>query len=124
MCVWWNDEKSSKIEVVEKDGQFIGTIVYVIPEKYENGEEPKDSNNPDENLQSRSLIGVEILRGLTFDESGKQWEDGSIYDPVSGKTYDCFAWFEKSDDTLFLKGYIGGVKWLGRSTTWTRTALN
>lgn len=122
--VWWNDEKSSKIEVSEKDGQFSGTIVFVVPEKYENGEAPKDSNNPDENLQSRSLIGVKILSGLSYDSSKKQWEGGQIYDPVSGKTYDCYAWFEKADDKLFLKGYIGGVKWLGRSTEWTRTVLN
>ena len=32
--IWWNEEKTSKIEIEKKDGKFIGTIVYMIPEKY------------------------------------------------------------------------------------------
>jgi hypothetical protein len=52
--VWWNDEKTTKIEVEKKDGKYIGTIVYMIPEKYENGQPPKDDENPDEALRNRS----------------------------------------------------------------------
>ncbi len=119
--IWWNDEKTSKIEVKEENGKFIGTVIYINPEKYVNGEPEKDNMNPDVNLRSRSRLGLQILSGLKFDASDKEWQGGRIYDPKNGKTYDCFAWFEKDANTLNIKGYIAGMKWLGRATTWTRT---
>ena len=30
--IWWNEEKTTKISVELKDGKYIGTIVYMIPE--------------------------------------------------------------------------------------------
>ena len=122
--VWWNDEKTSKIEVVEENGVFSGTIVYMIPEKYENGLPPLDDENPDPALRTRPVVGLKILSGLKYNAKDKEWEKGRIYDPKSGKTYDCYGWFEDDTDKLFLKGYVVGIKWLGRSTEWTRTSLN
>jgi uncharacterized protein (DUF2147 family) len=118
--IWWNDEKTTKIKVEKKEGKHIGTIVYMIPEKYENGETPKDDNNPDKKLQSRSLIGLQILSGLEYDASKKEWKSGTIYDPKSGNTYDCYAWME-SNDLLKLKGFVAGIRMLGRSSEWYRT---
>jgi uncharacterized protein (DUF2147 family) len=37
-----------------------------------------------------------------------------------GKTYDCYMWFEDDPDILFIKGYVLGMKFLGRQTIWTR----
>jgi uncharacterized protein (DUF2147 family) len=122
--IWWNDEKTSKIEVVEENGEFSGTIVYMVPEKYKNGQPPKDEKNPDPALRSRSVLGLQILNGLKFNVKDKEWQDGHIYDPKSGKTYDCFGWFENDTDNLFLKGYVVGIKWLGKSTEWTRASVN
>lgn len=120
--VWWNEEKTSKIKIEKKDGKYIGTIVYMIPEKYENGHPPKDDNNPDAALRDRSVVGLQILKGFEYDSGDEEWQDGKIYDPKSGKTYDCYAWLE-SDDLLKLKGYVAGIRWLGRSSEWYRTTL-
>jgi len=120
--IWWNDEKTTKIKVEKRDGKYIGTIVYMIPEKYENGQPPKDDNNPDESLQSRSLIGLQILQNFEYDGNKKEWKNGKIYDPKSGNTYDCYGWLE-SDDLLKLKGFVAGIRWLGRSSEWYRTSL-
>lgn len=119
--IWWNNEKTSKIEVKEVKGEFAGTVIYIIPEKYINGEPEKDNMNPDEKLRTRSRLGIQILSGLKYNSADKQWISGRIYDPKNGKTYDCYAWFENDNNTLNIKGYIAGIKWLGRSTTWTRT---
>ena len=119
--IWWNDEKTSKIEVKEENGKFIGTVIYINPEKYVNGEPEKDNLNPDVKLRSRSRLGLQILSGLKFNASDKEWQGGRIYDPKNGKTYDCFAWFDEDANHLSLKGYVAGIKWLGRSTIWTRT---
>lgn len=120
--IWWNQEKTSKIEVEKKDGKYIGTIVYMIPEKLENGKSPKDKENPDEALKDRPLVGLQILDGFTFDADDKEWVDGTIYDPKSGKTYDCYAWLE-NDDLLNLKGFVAGIRWMGKSSEWYRTKL-
>lgn len=120
--IWWNDEKTTKIQVEKKDGKYIGTIVYMIPEKYENGQPPKDDKNPNAALQSRSLVGLQILQGFVYDAKKKEWKDGKIYDPKSGNTYDCYGWME-SNNLLKLKGFVAGVRLLGRSSEWTRTTL-
>lgn len=120
--IYWNFVKTSKIEVKEENGKFIGTVIYINPDKYVNGEPEKDTKNPDVKLRSRSRLGLQILSGLKYNEGDKEWQGGSIYDPDNGKTYDCFAWFEKDTNVLSIKGYVAGIKWLGRSTTWERVA--
>jgi len=118
--IWWNAEKTSNIEVKEENGKFVGTVIFIIPEKYVNGQPQKDDQNPDVKLRTRSRLNMQILSGLKYNSADKEWQGGRIYDPNSGKTYDCFAWFDKDANTLNLKGYIGGVKWLGKATSWTR----
>ena len=120
--VWWNDEKTSKIEITKEGEKYFGTIVYMIPEKYENGEPPKDDDNPDPALRDRSVLGLQILKDFVYEADDKEWGDGTIYDPKTGKTYDCYGWME-SDDELKLKGYVVGIKWLGKKTAWSRTTL-
>ncbi len=120
--VWWNEEKTTKIEVEKKDGKYIGTIVYMIPEKYENGEPPKDDENPDPALRDRSIVGLQILNDFVYNSGKEEWKDGSIYDPKSGKTYDCYGWLE-SDNLLKLKGFVAGIRWMGKSSEWYRTTL-
>jgi len=120
--IWWNDIKTSKIKVEKKDGKYIGTIVYIIPEKYVNGEPEKDTQNPDVKLKSRSRLNLQILSDLVYNAGDKEWTGGKIYDPKSGKTYDCYAWLE-GKETLQLKGFVAGIRMLGRKSTWTRTTL-
>jgi uncharacterized protein (DUF2147 family) len=120
--IWWNDIKTSKIKVEKKDGKYIGTIVYILPEKYVNGEPEKDDQNPDVNLRSRSRLNLQILSGLVYNPEDKEWAKGSIYDPKNGKTYDCYVWLE-GKDILQLKGYVAGIRMLGRKSAWTRTTL-
>ena len=120
--IWWNDEKTSKIEVKKVDGKYIGTIVYMIPEKYKNGKPPVDDKNPDVKLQSRSVLGLQILSGFIYDAKAKEWKNGRIYDFKSGKTYDCYAWLE-TNELLKLKGFVAGIRMLGRSSEWYKTTL-
>ncbi len=78
-----------------------------------------DEYNPNEAKQSVPLLELVILKGLEYNATEKQWQNGTIYDPENGKTYECFC--ELNDDgSLYFKGYVLGITWLGRSTTWTR----
>ena len=86
-------------------------------EPNENGKPKVDKNNPDDDLKSRPLVGMELLSDFEFDDD--EWEDGEIYDPESGKTYSCEMTLD--GNTLNVRGYIG-VSWVGRTTEWTRSS--
>ena len=77
----------------------------------------KDTNNPDAKLKNRDLIGLVILHDFKF--TGSSWEDGKIYDPKSGKTYDCILKSKENNKILEIRGYIGSPMF-GRTATWTR----
>jgi uncharacterized protein (DUF2147 family) len=65
-----------------------------------------DNHNPDRALRSRSLIGVEIVRGVRETAPGV-WGDGELYNPDDGRTYTGTITLRGS--TLELRGCALGV---------------
>lgn len=118
---WYNGEKTSTIDVTKgSDGKYSGAISW-LETPNENGKAKIDDQNPDAKLAKKPLLGLVILKNFKYDSSKKQYVDGRIYDPENGKTYDCYAWFEDGNySKLYIKGYVAGIKALGRKTTWTK----
>lgn len=117
---WWNAEKDGQVEVYKVGSEYRGRIVYVKENFNSDGSSPKrDILNPNEKLRSRVLMGMIILTGLKFDSDDKEWTEGTIYDTKSGNTYSCYAKLN-ADGTLYFKGYLMEMRFIGRSTTWTR----
>ena len=117
--VWYNGEKTSKIEIYEtKGGDFAGKIIWLKEPNNEAGKAKTDSKNPDEKLQNRPLLNLVILTGLSNDGKTK-YKSGKIYDPKSGKTYSAKAEL-LNNNTLALRGFIG-ISLAGRTDTWIRT---
>jgi len=114
---WYTANKETIIEIYKDVNQYSGKIVW-LKEPYENGKPKVDDKNPDIRLQNRPVMGLKLLWGFSYDRNNSQWNGGNIYDPKSGKTYDCYMWMEGND--LKIKGYVLGIKWMGRKTTWTR----
>lgn len=114
--VWLTDGGKSKVEIYKKGDEYFGKIIW-LREPNENGKPKVDKNNPDDDLKSRPLVGMELLSDFEFDDD--EWEDGEIYDPESGKTYSCEMTLD--GNTLNVRGYIG-VSWVGRTTKWTRSS--
>lgn len=115
--IWWNAEKTAKIQVYEENGKYFGKIVHLETPKDESGKPKTDIKNPNEKLRSRPRKGLVILQDLKYDSDG-EYEDGEIYDPESGKTYSANAELV-GKDKLDLRGYIG-FSLIGRTSTWTR----
>jgi len=114
--VWLTDTEKSQIRVFKAtNGKYYGKIAWLKEDK-----EEKDSNNPDLSMRDKPLMGMTILKGFSFNKNKGYWDDGSIYDPKNGKTYDCFMWFEEDRQKLEIKGYVLGMKFIGRTTTWKR----
>lgn len=63
------------------------------------------------------LLGIYILRDLKFNDNNNRW-DGTIYDPKSKKTYDCYVKLE-DDGTMKVRGYKG-ISLFGKSQYWNK----
>ncbi len=114
--VWLTYEEKSQIRIFKAtNGKYYGKIEWLREDKDE-----KDSNNPDVSLRDKPLMGMAILKGFSYNDAKGQWDGGTIYDPKNGKTYDCYMWFEGDRQKLEIKGYVLGMKFIGRTTTWKR----
>ncbi|MTI31608.1 DUF2147 domain-containing protein, partial [Xanthovirga aplysinae] len=83
----------------------------------ENGSPKLDSNNPDNNLVHKPILGLNLLTNFEF-KGKNEWEGGNIYDPNNGKTYSCVMKLKNNGD-LQVRGYVG-FSLLGRTVIWTR----
>ncbi len=113
---WETDAKDAKMEVFKNGNFYYGKLIWGNKVVEADGKTSKmDSKNPDEKLRTRNIIGIVNLSRLKY-ENGT-YVDGTIYDPPSGKTYDCKAWIENGK--LQLRGFIG-FSLIGRTATWHR----
>ena len=111
---WVNPSGEAQILIFKKGDKFFGKIVWLkFPE--EDGKPKVDKNNPDVTLRTRPTLGLEILKNFTF--GGDSYEDGTIYDPKSGKTYSCKMTLD--GDKLRIRGFVG-ISIIGRTEVWTK----
>ena len=114
---WVNEEGKAEFEIYACGDKLCGKIVS-LKEPLKDGKPKVDENNPDRKLQSRPLQGLVFLKGFEYD-GDNTWDEGTIYDPESGKTYSCYMKMH-GKDKMEVKGYIG-ISLIGRSQNWTRT---
>ena len=71
-------------------------------------------------LKDAPYMGLEIISGFVQDpKKPKEYINGKILDPLSGKVYSGKAKLSENGRRLTMRGYVG-VSALGRSTTWIR----
>ena len=118
---WYTEEGTSTVDIYKgSDGKFHGKISW-LEEPNEDGKPKVDKENPNAKLKKRPIMGLPLVKGFKYSSKKKQWVEGRIYDPDNGKTYDCYAWFENGNyNKLYLKGYVAGIRALGRKTQWKR----
>lgn len=119
---WISAAGNSVIEMhVEEDvvtGRIVGMNdpVFLAEEgRGTPGQVRTDLENPAPALRTRPLAGLVILENLQRD--GRRWDNGSVYDPESGKSYSVRAEVDR-DGLLLLRGYIGSPLF-GRTTKWS-----
>jgi len=112
--LWYNAEKSAKIQIYKDAGKYFGKIVW-LKEPLRDGKPKLDINNENETLRTQPVLGLKLLKNFEFDDD--EWENGTIYDPKNGKTYSCLI--TKEDNVLNVTGYIG-FSFIGRTTNWTK----
>ncbi len=108
---WLNEKQDARFLIYKSDNKYFGKIVWGT------GSETKDVKNPNSKLRNRDLIGLTILEDFEFIKENL-WEDGTIYDPKNGKSYDCKLTL-KNKNQLDVRGYVG-LSLFGRTETWSR----
>ena len=118
---WLTEKGTSQVQVYKaKNGKYYGRISW-LSEPNKNGAPKKDDSNPDPSLRETPIFNLILLKGFDYNADEDIWEGGTIYDPDNGKTYDAYMWFEGNNfDVLKLKGYVLGMRFLGRETIWKR----
>lgn len=114
--VWTNEEGKANFEIYKCGDKLCGKIIS-LKEPTRNGKPKMDDNNPDAKLRSQPLQGLVFLKGFEA-QDGNKWDNGTIYDPESGKTYSCYMKM-KNNNEMEVKGYIG-ISLIGRSQNWKR----
>ncbi len=114
--VWYNQEKTSRLEVYQVGNTFEAKIIW-LSEPNENGKPKLDKENPDDKLKSRPVLGLVILKDIHKTKDPNYYDDGHVYDPKNGKTYDCHMTYK--GNTIELRGYVLGMSFMGRTSVWT-----
>lgn len=122
--LWNNEERDGVVEIFKCGEKYCGRIVWAKEPTYpaddtmgRTGQSRLDDNNPDPDLRTRPIIGLQIMSGFVFD-GDNGWKQGTVYDPKNGRTYSGKVTLV-SPDELRLRGYVL-FSLFGRTTVWTR----
>ncbi len=112
------DDQTNKPKAVvkfteQKDGTLTATIQNILTSGEENA-----CTKCEGPYKNKPLKGVTIVHNLK-NVGGTSYENGTILDPKSGKTYKLKGELADGGKKLKLRGYIG-VSALGRNQTWIR----
>lgn len=112
--VWMSANKKQKVRVYYniKSKTYAGRVEWMYEDDQANGRKLLDVNNPNPQLKSRRITGINLLYDFKYE--GKSKFRGYIYDPVSGKDYRCLLIVRPDKKTVEIRGYIL-FPWIGRS---------
>jgi uncharacterized protein (DUF2147 family) len=122
--VWMIESQEAKVELYKNaQGKLEGRLVWLKDMYDDQGLPRKDINNDDKNLRNRTILGLTLAFGFEWNAETREWQNGSVYVPGNGNTY-CGAIKLKPDGTLFLRGYLCGLRFLGKTSYCTRSTLS
>jgi uncharacterized protein (DUF2147 family) len=114
--IWVPAKGTSQVRIFKAtNGKFYGKAEWLKEDK-----DKLDVNNPDKKLRDKKVWGLMILKDFVYNTEKKRWDSGTVYDPDNGKTYDSYIWFDGDENKMTLKGYVLGIKFIGRAEVWTR----
>jgi uncharacterized protein (DUF2147 family) len=108
-------EERSIVEIFERDGKIFGRIVKLMRKPGEDPDPVCDECDRDDPRYKKKIIGMEIITDMK--PSGKEYENGHILDPETGKVYRCKLWVE--GNLLQVRGYWGPFF---RTQTWKKAS--
>ncbi len=103
----WRTEHGWQVKIYQCGANWCGKVV--------GGTTMKDVHNPDPRLRKRSVVGIDIIRGMR--KQGRRFK-GKLYNPKDGNTYTGYI-EPLSASKLKLSGCVlGGL--ICKGQTWMR----
>lgn len=119
---WISQDKALIVEIYKHDNEYRGKMVWFKDDTSKPMDEWTDKHNPDEKLRTRKLLGMDVMQGLIYNAKNNSYNDGSIYEAKTGKTWNASAKLS-SNDVLKVKGYWH-FKFIGRTMIFNRYHKN
>lgn len=114
---WQSGHGNGRIEIYKRGDTYFGKIIWLKDPTDESGKPKVDIHNPSKELRSQPIIGLDVLKDLTYKGNGV-WGNGEIYDPKSGRSYNSQLSLPEKNK-LNIRAYFG-ISLLGKTETWTR----
>lgn len=115
--VWIDHTGRGAIEIAPCAQNLCGRIIWMKDPMDKQGRPLVDALNEDRRLRARPICGLQIIGDLKPQRDGS-WDNGWIYDPEQGESFDVELRLRGSDK-LQVKGYKG-LKFLSETFQWTR----
>ncbi len=110
--IWISTLGKAHVQITRdtKSGLYFGKIIWLRNPLDANGHAIKDANG-------NTVMNLTILKNMKWD--GTEWDDGTIYDPETTKTYFCSMHLE-NDTLLDVRGSLDSYGWVGQTEEWVK----
>lgn len=121
---WMSKDNNMAVEIFKFHNSYEAKVIWVEDSKDRSTpmNEKCDFRNPDETLRKRKIIGLVVMKDLTYKEENNDWEQGQIYDPHSGKNWNAKVSLTKNG-LLSVRGYWG-FQLLGKDILFRKISAN
>jgi uncharacterized protein (DUF2147 family) len=111
------NKKKSLVKIYKKsDGKLYGKIIKLYRTPSQDQDPICDKCTDDR--KNKKIIGMDIIRGLSYTSDDKVWESGTIMDPAKGKEYKAKIWLDENNKKrLNVRGYVA---FFYRTQTWAK----
>lgn len=116
---WRVQDGNGEVTFAPCGGKVCGRLTWLEEPNRPDGSPKRDMNNPEAGQRDRLLCGLQIVGDMNPNGPGS-WNDGWIYDPSDGTTYQSKMALQP-DGTLEVRGFVG-ISLFGKSQVWTRKA--
>lgn len=115
---WFTENNKALIHIYwDTDSMYTGIFCW-LKDSLENDLESENYGQPVKDKNTNELLlGSQIVKDLIFDDE-TTW-NGTIYNPLSGKTFKCSMKLSDDKNTITAKGYMG-IAILGKTVNWLR----
>lgn len=100
------------VKIYKKDDMLFGKVVKLLPEA-----RVRTCEGCSGDRRGKSIQGMVMITDVKPD-GDKYWSGGKIFDPKSGRHYNCSIWLDDLN-TLKVRASFG-ISLIGRTQTWKR----